>query len=51
MTKTIAATETKLEQAINTYATFYSSTEFAAVRNELDGFHNLTELHEAEINK
>ena len=51
MTRTTTATETKEQTMIDTYQNFYSSTGFAALQNELEGFQNLTEFHEAEINK
>ena len=51
MTQTMTVIETKEQTMIDTYQNFYSSNGFAALQNELEGFQNLTEYHEAEINK
>lgn len=51
MPQTMTVMVTKEQSMIETYQNFYSSTGFAALQNELEGFHNLTENHEAENNK
>ena len=51
MTQTMTVTVTKEQTIIDTYQNFYNSTGFTALQNELEGFQNLTEFHEAEINR